>query len=502
MDHGASVSPLRSFERHLRALNRSDNTIASYLDGARQAEAFLAARGRTFTDARRADLEAFLADLLTRRSDCGGCWPPAPARPSTTAATPPSSCSWLIRAPAERSSPAFVYRTWTWISTWRWCSAEAVGSERCPSAATPPSLAAGGARRGLQRPAPFQEPAYVGVPQAIVPRALPRSSPPPQPRTTSRSPCDWRCSAGSTRRLGPASGACFACMQAVRLTLPCQTILSPARSRCSCGERRPGRRAAGRPTRRRPVVHCRPSHPIPGRRRLLRRRRGAGGGHPRPLPPPARPAGGAHARAGRGCRRPGLAVAPSAAAHPGDHGRHHQPDHRQLDGRAGAVRPRRPRTRQRRLWPAAHRHGRRRRRWWPGRSPPQPTLRTRAAADRRHPPPPRWGACHRGCLQRLAGGRPAGPAGAGRPGLERGYRLAAPAAGPRPALRPRQQRLQAAGRGRRATGGAARRRPGSHPGPASPFLAGGAILLAMAVLSLPMVNTASIHTARQQAGIA
>jgi site-specific recombinase XerD len=68
MDHGASIPLLRSFERHLRALNRSDNTVASYLDGARQAEAFLAVRGRTFTDARRADLEAFLADLLTRRS--------------------------------------------------------------------------------------------------------------------------------------------------------------------------------------------------------------------------------------------------------------------------------------------------------------------------------------------------------------------------------------------------------------------------------------------------
>jgi hypothetical protein len=56
MNHPAGTSPLlRSFERHLRALNRSDNTIASCLDGARQAEAFLAARGRTFTDARRAD---------------------------------------------------------------------------------------------------------------------------------------------------------------------------------------------------------------------------------------------------------------------------------------------------------------------------------------------------------------------------------------------------------------------------------------------------------------
>ena len=68
MDHGASIPLLRSFERHLRALNRSDNTIASYLDSARQAEAYLATRGRTLTDARRADLEAFLADLLARRS--------------------------------------------------------------------------------------------------------------------------------------------------------------------------------------------------------------------------------------------------------------------------------------------------------------------------------------------------------------------------------------------------------------------------------------------------
>jgi site-specific recombinase XerD len=65
----AGLSPLlRSFERHLRALNRSDNTIESYLEGARQAERFLTTRGRTLTDARRADLEAFLPDLLARRS--------------------------------------------------------------------------------------------------------------------------------------------------------------------------------------------------------------------------------------------------------------------------------------------------------------------------------------------------------------------------------------------------------------------------------------------------
>src|SRR5512132_3967031 len=69
MNEPAGPSPLlRSFELHLRALNRSANTMESYLEGARQAERFLATRGRTLTDARRADLEAFLADLLARRS--------------------------------------------------------------------------------------------------------------------------------------------------------------------------------------------------------------------------------------------------------------------------------------------------------------------------------------------------------------------------------------------------------------------------------------------------
>jgi hypothetical protein len=49
-DHRPSL--LRSFERHLRAENRSDNTIESYLESIHQAEAFLAARGRTLVDAR------------------------------------------------------------------------------------------------------------------------------------------------------------------------------------------------------------------------------------------------------------------------------------------------------------------------------------------------------------------------------------------------------------------------------------------------------------------
>jgi site-specific recombinase XerD len=59
---------LRSFERHLRAENRSERTVASYLDSLRQAEAFLAGRGRTLVDARREDLEAFLGELLQRRA--------------------------------------------------------------------------------------------------------------------------------------------------------------------------------------------------------------------------------------------------------------------------------------------------------------------------------------------------------------------------------------------------------------------------------------------------
>jgi site-specific recombinase XerD len=68
MDPSAPSPLLRSFERHLRAENRSDQTVATYLIGLRQAEAFLAARGTTLAAAGRADLEAYLGDLLTRRA--------------------------------------------------------------------------------------------------------------------------------------------------------------------------------------------------------------------------------------------------------------------------------------------------------------------------------------------------------------------------------------------------------------------------------------------------
>jgi site-specific recombinase XerD len=68
MDKPARSPLARSFERHMRAENRSDRTIATYLHGLRQAETFLRARGTTVEAATRADLEAFMADLLARRT--------------------------------------------------------------------------------------------------------------------------------------------------------------------------------------------------------------------------------------------------------------------------------------------------------------------------------------------------------------------------------------------------------------------------------------------------
>jgi len=69
MDPAAPNPLLRSFERHLRAENRSAQTVATYLIALRQAEAFLTgSRGTTLAEADRADLEAYLGDLLTRRA--------------------------------------------------------------------------------------------------------------------------------------------------------------------------------------------------------------------------------------------------------------------------------------------------------------------------------------------------------------------------------------------------------------------------------------------------
>ena len=69
MDRPAGLPPLLgSFERHLRAANRADTTMATYLIAARQAEAFLRGRGKELPQAGRTDIEAFMGDLLARRS--------------------------------------------------------------------------------------------------------------------------------------------------------------------------------------------------------------------------------------------------------------------------------------------------------------------------------------------------------------------------------------------------------------------------------------------------
>jgi site-specific recombinase XerD len=68
MEEPARSPLVRSFERHLRAANRSERTVATYLIALRQADAFLRAHGTTIEAATRADLEAFLGDLLARRA--------------------------------------------------------------------------------------------------------------------------------------------------------------------------------------------------------------------------------------------------------------------------------------------------------------------------------------------------------------------------------------------------------------------------------------------------
>jgi site-specific recombinase XerD len=67
-----SVDLPASFERHLRAENKSARTVETYLDAVTQLAAFLTARGVDLAGARREDVEAFLAGLLAR-------WKPATA---------------------------------------------------------------------------------------------------------------------------------------------------------------------------------------------------------------------------------------------------------------------------------------------------------------------------------------------------------------------------------------------------------------------------------------
>jgi hypothetical protein len=58
---------LRSIKRHLYAENCSARTPHHLLIAVRQADTFLRGRGTSLEAATRADLEAFMADLLARR---------------------------------------------------------------------------------------------------------------------------------------------------------------------------------------------------------------------------------------------------------------------------------------------------------------------------------------------------------------------------------------------------------------------------------------------------
>jgi len=60
MDSHQPSRLLRSFERYLRAGDRSERTVGNYLESARQAGAFLHERGIRPEDAPRADLEESL----------------------------------------------------------------------------------------------------------------------------------------------------------------------------------------------------------------------------------------------------------------------------------------------------------------------------------------------------------------------------------------------------------------------------------------------------------
>jgi site-specific recombinase XerD len=68
MDQPARDPLIRSFERHLHAENRSGRTVTTYLIAVRQANTFLRGRGTSIEAATRADLEAFMGDLLARRT--------------------------------------------------------------------------------------------------------------------------------------------------------------------------------------------------------------------------------------------------------------------------------------------------------------------------------------------------------------------------------------------------------------------------------------------------
>jgi site-specific recombinase XerD len=85
-----SVDLARSFTRHLRAENKADRTVETYLEAVTGLAAFLAERGLELADARRDDIEAFLEGLLAR-------WKPATAN-NRYRALRSSTPGWRTRA--------------------------------------------------------------------------------------------------------------------------------------------------------------------------------------------------------------------------------------------------------------------------------------------------------------------------------------------------------------------------------------------------------------------
>src|SRR6266542_309101 len=93
---GDSIDPLaRSFERHLRAENKAERTVHTYLEALGQLAANLRAAGREgLVDAPTEDIEAFLGGLLVRR------------KPGTAAnryrSLPSSTTGWRTRTRSRR----------------------------------------------------------------------------------------------------------------------------------------------------------------------------------------------------------------------------------------------------------------------------------------------------------------------------------------------------------------------------------------------------------------
>src|SRR4051794_25844724 len=59
---------IRSFERHLRARNRTCTTITNYLGDLTRAQAALETKGKSLSTATKADLEDHIGKLLARRA--------------------------------------------------------------------------------------------------------------------------------------------------------------------------------------------------------------------------------------------------------------------------------------------------------------------------------------------------------------------------------------------------------------------------------------------------